>query len=82
MSEWQMPSPFSTEYTVHPDEFARGAEERGFGSVFFPKHITVGSLKPFKGFSLRRSLNSEFPFYFLYSGYLSLRALICTALPA
>jgi probable F420-dependent oxidoreductase len=32
---------FSTDYSVRPDEFAKAAEERGFGSVFFPEHTHI-----------------------------------------
>jgi probable F420-dependent oxidoreductase len=32
---------FSTDYSIRPDEFAKAAEERGLGSVFFPEHTHI-----------------------------------------
>ena len=32
---------FPTDYSIRPDEFAKGAEERGFASVFFPEHTHI-----------------------------------------
>jgi probable F420-dependent oxidoreductase len=34
---------FPTDYSVRPDEIAKAAEERGFGSVFFPEHTHIPS---------------------------------------
>jgi probable F420-dependent oxidoreductase len=32
---------FPTDYSIRPDEVAKAAEERGFGSVFFPEHTHI-----------------------------------------
>ena len=32
---------FPTEYAMAPDELARGLEERGFESVWFPEHTHI-----------------------------------------
>lgn len=42
---------FATHYSVQPDEFARGAEERGFESIWFPEHthIPAGEKTPWPG---------------------------------
>jgi probable F420-dependent oxidoreductase len=42
---------FPTDYTLQPDELARGAEERGFESLWFPEHshIPVSRRSPWPG---------------------------------
>jgi alkanesulfonate monooxygenase SsuD/methylene tetrahydromethanopterin reductase-like flavin-dependent oxidoreductase (luciferase family) len=32
---------FPTDYSIHPAELARAAEDRGFESLFFPEHTHI-----------------------------------------